>query len=162
MENFKVCLNFPVKSFCVCQPDLALWVYAIDGSYNNLSLSSNDVPFDQRHLQFLVTDKFKSISKINPKFMWSFFGPKKLSYNWKKGTVLNLPRTRSPYYGTNAIHFRGSLIWNNVPAKVKFRNSNLKFWKILIVNVSFARKLVLWQYLTCCQCNSIYFCVGIY
>ena len=73
----------------------------------------------QRHLQFLVTEKFKSIYQINPAFMWSFVKPKKLSYNLRKIPILILPRTQSNYYDTNSINFRGSLIWNNLPAKVK-------------------------------------------
>ena len=55
--------------------------------------------------------------------MWSFFKPKKLSYNLRKGPILNLPKTQYTFYGTNAINFRGSLIRNNLPAKVKSSNS---------------------------------------
>ena len=44
-----------------------------------------------------------------------------------KGPILNLPRTQSAYYGTNAIRFRGSLIWNNLLAKVKSSNSVFRF-----------------------------------
>ena len=93
-------------------------VYGIDDSYNNHLLSSNSVSFHQMHLRFLVTEILKSISQINPEFMCSFFNPKKLSYNLRKGPILNIPRTQSTYYGTNAIHFRDSLKWNNLPAKV--------------------------------------------
>ena len=102
-------------------------VYGIDDSYNNLLLSSNSVSIHQRYLGFLLTEIFKSISQISPEFMWSFFKPKKLSYNLRKGPILNLPRTQSTYYGTNTIHFRGSLIWNNLPAKVKSSNSVFEF-----------------------------------
>ena len=83
-------------------------VYGIDDSYKNLLLSSNSVSIHQRHLQFLVTDLFKSLSQINPEFIWLFFKPKKLFYNLRKVFVLDLPRTQSPtitqmlftYYGT--------------------------------------------------------------
>ena len=68
-------------------------VYGIDDSYNNLLLSGNSVSFHLRNLQFLVTEIFKSISQINPESMWSFFKPKKLSYNLRKGPILNLPRS---------------------------------------------------------------------
>ena len=102
-------------------------VYDIDDFYNNLSLSSNSVSIHQRHLRSLVTEIFKSISQINPEFMWSLFKPKKLSYNLRKGPILNLPRTQSTYYGTNAIHFRSSVIWNDLPAKVKSSNSVSEF-----------------------------------
>ena len=106
-------------------------VYGIDDYYSNLLLSSNSVPIHQRHLRFLVTEIFKSISQINPEFMWSFFKPKKLSYNLRKESILKtsvyLPRTQSTYYDTNAIHFRGSLKWNNLSAKVKSSNSVFEF-----------------------------------
>ena len=52
----------------------------IDNSYNNILLRSNSVSIHQRHLRFFVTEIFKSISQINPEFMWSFFEQKKLSY----------------------------------------------------------------------------------
>ena len=102
-------------------------VYGIDDSYNNLLLSSNSVSFHQRHLQFLVIKIFKNISQINPEFLWSFFKPKALSYYLRKGPILNLPKTQSTFYGTNATHFGGSLIWNNLPAKFKFSNSVFEF-----------------------------------
>ena len=76
-------------------------IYGIDDSYNNLLLRSNYVSIHQRHLRFLVTDIFKNLSEINPKFMWSFFKQKKLSYNLRKGPTPHLPRTQSTYCGTN-------------------------------------------------------------
>ena len=109
-------------------------VYGMDDSYSNLLLSSNSMSIHQRHLRFLVAEIFKSISQVSPEFMWSFFKPKKLSYDLRKGPILNLPRTQSTYFGTNAIHFRGSLIWNNLPAKVKSSNSVFEF-KAKIVNL---------------------------
>ena len=102
-------------------------VFGIDDSYNNFLLDSNSVSIHQRHLRFLVTEIFKSIPQINPEFMWSFFKAKKLCYNLRKGPILNLPRTQSTYYGTNVIHFRGSLTWNNLPAKVKSSKSVFEF-----------------------------------
>ena len=37
-----------------------------------------------------------------------------IPYNLTKGQVFSLPPARSTYYGTNSVHFRGSLIWNNL------------------------------------------------
>ena len=76
-----------------------------------------------RLLRFIVTEIFKSISQINQEFMWLFFKQKKLSHNLRKKPILNLPRTQSTYYGTNAVHFRSSLLWN----KVKSSNSVFEF-----------------------------------
>ena len=116
-------------------------VYGIDDSYSNLLWSRNSVSIHQRHLRFSVTEIFKSISQINPEFMSSFFKTKKLSCNLRKGPILNLPSTQSTYYSTNAIHFRYSLIWKNLPAKVKSSNlvfefkTKIKIWEILVLDV---------------------------
>ena len=128
-------------------------ICGIDDSYSNLLLSSNSVSIHQRHLRFLVTEIFKSISQINLEFMWPFFKWERLSYNLRRGPILNLPRTHSIYYGTNAIHFRGPLTWNNLPAKVKSSNSVFEF-KTKVKNLGnidcgclIAGKLVLRKYL---------------
>ena len=102
-------------------------IYGIHHSYNILLLRNNSVSIHQRHLQFLVTEIFKSLSQVNSEFMWSFFKQKKLSYNLRKGPILILPGTQSAYYGTNAIHFRGPPVCNNLSAKVNFGISVFEF-----------------------------------
>ena len=59
-------------------------VYGIGDSYNNLLLRSEYVTVHQKLLRFLVTEIFKSVSQINPEFMWSFFKQKKSPYNLRK------------------------------------------------------------------------------
>ena len=102
-------------------------IYQSNDTYENLLLQSNTVSVHQRHLRFLMIEIYKSISQLNPQFMWSFFTHKDIPYNLRKGPILGLPKTHSFYYGTNAIHFRRSLIWNNLPAVVKSSNSLFEF-----------------------------------
>ena len=52
--------------------------------------------------------------QLNPEFMWSYFIHKDMPCNLRKGPTLSLPKTHSFFYGTNAVHFHGSLIWNNI------------------------------------------------
>ena len=59
--------------------------------------------------------------------MWSYFTHEDMPYNSRKGTFLGLPNTHSFYNGTNAVHFRGPLIWNNIPAYVKSSDSLFEF-----------------------------------
>ena len=92
-------------------------IYQLDESYENLLNLDNSVSLHQRHLRFLVTEIFKSVSKTNPKFMWSYFSSKNLSYNLRKGPSLSLPS--AVLDGTNSVHFKGTLIWNNLPYFVK-------------------------------------------
>ena len=74
-----------------------------------------------------MTEIYKSISKLNPEFMWSYSTHKDIPYNLQKGPILGLPKTHSFYFGTNAIHFRSSLIRNNLPADVKPSDSLFEF-----------------------------------
>ena len=90
-------------------------------------LQSNTVSLHQRHLRFLMIEIYKSISQLNPQFMWSFCTHKDIPHNLREGPILGLPKTHSFYYGTNAIHFCGSLIWNNLPGVVKSSNSLFEF-----------------------------------
>ena len=87
----------------------------------NLLLESNSVSIHQRHLRFLVTEICKSTTQINPEFN------NNISYNLRKGPILYLPSTHSTYYGTNSVHFRGSLIWNNLPRDIKSSKSLSEF-----------------------------------
>ena len=50
-----------------------------------------------------------------------------MPYDLRKGPTLGLPKTHSFYYGTNAVHFRVSLLWNNLPAVVKSSDLLSKF-----------------------------------
>ena len=50
-----------------------------------------------------------------------------MHYSLRKGPTLGLPKTHSFCYGTNAVHFRGSLMWNNLPAVVKSSDSLFEF-----------------------------------
>ena len=100
-------------------------IYQSNKTYEELLELSETVSIHQRHLRFLVTEVYKSTSYLNPKFMCSFFTHKEIPYNLRKGQVLSLPPARSTYYGTNSVHFRGSLIWNNLPRYIKSSRSTV-------------------------------------
>ena len=94
-------------------------IYQSNKTYLELLELSETVSIYQRHLRFLVTEVYKSISYLNPKFMCSFFTHKEIPYNLRKGQVLPLPPARSTYYGTNSVHFRGSIIRSNLSSYIK-------------------------------------------
>ena len=66
--------------------------------------------------------------------MWPYFTYNSISYNLRKGSILYLPSTDSTYHGTNSVHFRGSLIWNNLPRDIKSGKSLFQF-KTKIMNL---------------------------
>ena len=61
--------------------------------------------------------------------MWPYFTYNKITYNLIIGPILYLPTTHTTCYGTNSFHFRGSLIWNNLPRNIKSSKSVSEFKK---------------------------------
>ena len=114
----------------------------------NLLLERSSVSVHQRHLCFLVTKIYKITTQINPEFMWPYFTYNNISYNLRKGSILYLPNTHSTYDGTNSVHFRGSLIWSNLPRDIKSSKSLSKFkpklrtLEILVADVWYVFRLI--------------------
>ena len=102
-------------------------IYQSDQFYKHLLNLDNSVSLHHRHLRFLVTEIFKFVSKTYPKFTWSYFSSKNLSYNLRKGPSLSLTSAKSTVYGINSVHFKGTLIWNNLPYFVKSSASVFQF-----------------------------------
>ena len=50
-----------------------------------------------------------------------------ISVPLRKGYILYFPSTHSMYYGTNSVHFLGSLIWNNLRRGIKCSKSESQF-----------------------------------
>ena len=91
-------------------------IYQSEEFYENLLLES-----------FLVTEICKSTTQINPEFMWPYFTYNNISYSLRKRHILYFPSTHLTYYGTNSVHFRRSLIWNNLPRDIKPSKSLSEF-----------------------------------
>ena len=53
---------------------------------------------------------YKSLTNLNPEFMWPFFKNKSIRYNLKYGNICILSPARSSHYGINSVQFRGSLL----------------------------------------------------
>ena len=102
-------------------------IYQSDESCQDLLNLDNSVSLHQRHLRFLVTEIFRSVSKTNPKFMWSYFSSKNLSYKLRKGLSLSLPSAKSTVYVMNSVHFTGTLNWNSLSYFVKSSASVFEF-----------------------------------
>ena len=57
-------------------------IYESNDTYDKLLLQSNTVSVHQRHLRFLMKEIYKSISQLNPEFVWAYFTHKKRSHSW--------------------------------------------------------------------------------
>ena len=63
--------------------------------------------------------------------MWSYFKCRKVLYNLRWGPLLFIPLARSTIYGTNPVHFCGSLTWNKLPNLIKSSRSISEFKNII-------------------------------
>ena len=48
-------------------------IYQSDDEYYDLLLKTKTISIHQRHLRFLMTEIYKSVSQLNPELMWSYF-----------------------------------------------------------------------------------------
>ena len=61
--------------------------------------------------------------------MKNFFELKNTRYDLRSKQLLKLPEASTSRYGTLALCFKGSLIWNTVPNKIKNIDNNKDFKK---------------------------------
>ena len=78
--------------------------------YDDLLALDNNLKTHQRHLQFLDIEIYKSKNKPI-----------------RRGISLSIPNVNTQKYGINSLNFRGSVLWNNLPIKLK----NVNFHKNL-------------------------------
>ena len=55
--------------------------------------------------------------------MRPYFTYNNITYDLRKGPTLYLSSKHSTYYGTNSVHYRRSLTWNNLPRNIKYSKS---------------------------------------
>ena len=67
----------------------------------------------------LIIEMYKSINNLSPPIIKDFFDLKNTRYDLRSKQLLKLPETSTSRYGTRALCFKGSLIWNTVPNKFK-------------------------------------------
>ena len=100
-------------------------------TYDELLGLDNKLKIHQRHLQFLAIEMYKSKNKLNPSFMWKTYKEKKTPDSQRRGISLFIPNANTQKYGINSLNFRGSILWNNLPIKLKECKS-LQEFKLLL------------------------------
>ena len=88
-------------------------------SYEELLQINKDISIYQKHLRILALAVYKSIMHFNPEFMWHCFNTNPIFYNLRKRSRLLILPAKFVDFGTNSVTFRGSLLWNNLPLRLK-------------------------------------------
>ena len=95
---------------------------------------NNNVSIHQRHLEYLALEVFKSLMHLNPEFLWSYFNENPILYDSRQGIKVFLPPVKSFRFGINFIHFRGSILWNNLLSSIK-NSQTINEFKVKLKNL---------------------------
>ena len=90
-----------------------------DANFEDLLLKDNSWSVHESNIHTLLIEIYKSINNLSPPIMKNFFDLKNSRYDLRSKQLLKLPETSTSRYGTQALCFRGNLIWNTVPSKIK-------------------------------------------
>ena len=104
-------------------------------TFRQLLAKNNSVTTHKRNLQLLMTDIFKTKSKLKPDFMTDIFKEMSVLYNLRKGSDTLLPVVRTTTYGIETISHIGNKLWQILPSSLKsipnlenFKNG-IRSWK---------------------------------
>ena len=90
-----------------------------DSSFNTLLEKSDTVTIHVRNLQKLMLEIYKSMSHLNPSYIWHLHERKEIKYDLRTKHLCKLPITKTIKFGMESLSFRGSLLWNNLNDKIK-------------------------------------------
>ena len=117
-----------------------------DANFEDLLLKDNSWSVHESNIHTLLIEIYKSINNLSPPIMKDFFDLKNTRYDLQSKQLLKLPETSTSRYGTPALCFKGSLIWNTVP-------NNLKTLTILRISRNTLKEGNLLPAVVNCICN---------
>ena len=81
-------------------------------------------------LAFFIDGNIQHYWYLESPVIWSYFKYREVPNNLRRGPVLFTPPARSTIDGTNSVHFRGSLNWNNYLIWLNLAGHylNLRIW----------------------------------
>ena len=99
-----------------------------NSTYEELLASQNDISIHQKHLKHLAIEVCKSLTNLNPEFMWALFKNKSVPYNLRNENICLLPPARSSQRGITQYNVEATysrIIFLYQPKKVfLLKNSN--------------------------------------
>ena len=90
-----------------------------DANFEDLLLKDNSWKVHENNIHTLLIEIYKSINNLSSPILKYFFDLKNTRYDLRSMQLLKLPETSTFRYGTQALCFKGSLIWNTIPNKFK-------------------------------------------
>ena len=106
-----------------------------DANFEDLLIKDSSWTIHKNNIHTLLIETYKSLNQISPPIMEEFLDLKVPPYSLRNKSILRLPKTNTSPHGTEALCFKGSIIWNTVPNRYKNLNSldkfkqQIKMWK---------------------------------
>ena len=88
-------------------------------TFEQLLATNNSVTTYERNLQLLMTNIFKTKSKLNPDFMTDIFKERSVSYNLLKGSDTLLPVVRTTTYDIETVSYFRNKLWPILPSSLQ-------------------------------------------
>ena len=118
-----------------------------DANFEDLLIKDSSWTIHENNIHTLLIEIYKSLNHISPPIMQEFFDLKVTPYSLRNNNLLRPPKTNTSRYGTEALCFKGSIIWNTVPNRYKNLNSLDKF----------KQQIKMWKPTTCtCKLCKVY------
>ena len=81
-------------------------------NFEDLLIKDSSWTIHEKNIHTLLIE---SLNHSSPPVMQEFFDLKVTPYSLRNNNLLRLPKTNTSRYGTEALCFKGSIIWNTVP-----------------------------------------------
>ena len=98
-----------------------------DANFKHLLIKDSSWTIHENNIYKLLVKIYEYLNQISPAIMQGFFDLKVTPYSLRNNNILRLPKTNTSQYGTEALCFKGSILWNTVPNRYKNLNSLDKF-----------------------------------
>ena len=126
-----------------------------DANFEDLLIKDSSWTIHENNIHTLLIEIYKSLNHTSLSIMQEFFDLKVSPYSLRNKNMLRLPKTNTWRYGTEALYFKGSIIWNTVPNRYKNLNSldkfkqQIKMWKPTTVGGKFRQKEIMRETIVC-------------
>ena len=97
----------------------ALRIACNDSGNNTVNNIDKFLTINQRNLQLLMIEFFKTKNNRNPSFMKNIFEEKNSYFSLRNPNHLQQPKVRLTIYGKENIQFRGCSLWFSLPNSLK-------------------------------------------
>ena len=89
-----------------------------DANFEDLLLKDNSWNVHENNIHTLLIEIYKLMNNLSPQIMKDSLDLKNSLYDLRSKQLLKLPENSTSRYSTQALCFKGSLIWNTIRNKI--------------------------------------------